>query len=198
MDDKQLLEGIISSRQLAFSTFFHSYWKDFYSYVQRIVNDDDESIDILQDTFATLWENREKLAHVQSLKGYVYTIIHHKAVASIKNNIKLRNLKDELYAYFPQHDDRLIHEVNARELATLIQEEIQKLPPRMREIFLLSRNEQLSYREIAQQLAISENTVKKQVSLSLKQLKQRIDNAYVTKSVGAVSICKALALIDQL
>ena len=185
-------------KQSAFSIFFDTYWKEFYTYVYRILQDQEESTDILQDTFAAVWEQREKLSHVQSIKAYVYTIIHHKAVKSIKNNIKLRNLKDELSQYFPQHDDKLTQEVNARELAVLIQEEIQNLPPRMREIFLLSRNEYLSYREIAEQLCISENTVKKQVSSSIKQLKQKIDAVYLTKSVSAVSICKALTLIDSL
>ncbi|KGE15123.1 RNA polymerase, sigma-24 subunit, ECF subfamily [Sphingobacterium deserti] len=185
-------------KQTAFSLFFDRYWKEFYAYVYRILQDQEESTDILQDTFAALWEQREKLGQVQSIKAYVYTIIHHKAVKSIKNNIKLRHLKDELGKYFPSHDDKLAQEVNARELAALINEEIQNLPPRMREIFLLSRNEYLSYREIAEQLSISENTVKKQVSLSIKQLKQRIDAVYLTKSVSAVSICKALTLLDSL
>lgn len=198
MKDEEILDGIISSQQAAFSVFFNTYWKDFYTYLYKMLQDEDESTDILQDTFTTIWENRQKLTHVQSLKGYVYGIIHYKAVKAIQNNIKLRNLKDELYSYFPRHDDNLAQEVDAKELANLITLEIQNLSPRMREIFMLSRNEQLSYREIATQLSISENTVKKQVSMSIKQLKQRIDAVYMAKSVSAVSVCKALMLIDQL
>ncbi|TDS09758.1 RNA polymerase sigma factor [Sphingobacterium paludis] len=198
MNERELLEGIICGKQRAFSLFFDTYWEEFYAYVYRILHDQEESTDILQDTFAAIWEQRERLTDVQSIKAYVYTIIHHKAVKSIKNNIKLRNLKDELSQYFPHHDDKLAQEVNARELAVLINEEIQNLPPRMREIFLLSRNEYLSYRQIAEQLSISENTVKKQVSSSIKQLKQKIDAVYLTKSVSAVSICKALTLMDAL
>lgn len=198
MKDEEMLDGIISNQQAAFSIFFNTYWKDFYSYLYRMLQDEEESTDILQDTFTTIWENRQKLKHVQSLKGYVYRIIHYKAVKAIQHNIKLRNLKDELASYFPRHDDKLTEEVDAKELANLINREIQNLPPRMREIFLLSRNEQLSYKEIAEQLAISENTVKKQVSTSIKQLKQRIDAVYMAKSVSAVSVCKALMLIDRL
>ncbi|WP_166336679.1 RNA polymerase sigma factor [Sphingobacterium chungjuense] len=198
MNEKQLLTGLISSDNRAFSIFFNTYWKEFFLYTNRILNDEEESVDILQDTFATIWENRKKLMHVQSLKAYMYTIIHHKAVKSIKKNSKQRQLIQDLYHYFPDQTDKPLEEINAKELADFIQKEIQQLSPRMREIFLLSRDEQLSYKEIAQRLSISENTVKKQVSLSLKQLRKGIDKVYFAKSVGAISVYKALVTVIQM
>src|SRR5690606_35986019 len=69
-------------------------------------------------------------------------------------------------------------ELDQRDLAAFIASEIDKLPPRAREIFLMSRNEDLSYKEIADKLSIAENTVRKQVSFSIKYLRMKINKAY--------------------
>lgn len=195
MDEKKILNGIISGEQQAFSAFFHFHWKTFFSYANKILNDTEESTDILQDTFASIWENRSKLHHVQSLTAYTYTIIHHKAVKCIKDQVKFRHLQQELGDQLAKQSDKPLQEINAKELAAIIQHKIEQLPPRMREVFELSRTEQLSYKEIAQQLNISELTVKKQINLSLRQIKRGLQYAYFTKSLSAVSLYKALLMI---
>jgi len=178
MSEKQLLEGIILGRQSAFSAFFDSHWKDLYTYVKRLVGDADESVDIVQDTFAALWLQRDRLANVQSLKGYLYAVAHHKVVLFIKKSVRHRHYLDAMADYFTEAVQTAEEELDARDLAAFIHREIEKLPPRMRAIFLLSRFDHLSYREIAAELSIAENTVRKQISLSLKHLRMRLDQAY--------------------
>src|SRR5690606_17291029 len=70
-------------------------------------------------------------------------------------------------------------DIDARALSSLIDAEIEKLPEKMRQVFVLSRKENLSYKEIAERLKISDQTVKKQISNSLKYLRLKIDDEYI-------------------
>lgn len=173
---------------------FDRYWKELYSYVMRLVKDKEESVDIVQDTFASLWQQREQLAAVKSLKGYLYAITHHKALHFIKSSIRHRHYLDAMASYYPESKQLLEEELDAHELATFIDAEIEKLPPRMREIFLLSREERLSYKEIADRLSIAENTVRKQISFSIRHLRTRINRVYSSSATVTFILVKFFVL----
>ncbi len=192
MDETSLLDGLAASDKRAFSVLFDYYWKDLYAYVNRLVKDKDESVDIVQDTFTSLWQQREQLAKVKSLKGYIYAMVHHKAILFIKNSVRHRNYLDTMASYFPESIETTEEELDAHELEMFINKEIENLPPRMREIFLLSRFEQLSYKEIAIKLAIAENTVRKQISFSLKYLRMKLSKTYYSSVVTVVTLAKLL------
>lgn len=178
IDDVTLLKGLIAGNKKLFSALFDQYWKELYAYVVRLVKDEEESIDLVQETFASLWQQREQLSHVNSLRGYMYAMVHHKAVQFIKSSVRHRHYVDSLASYVKNSGYSLEDELDQRDLAAFIASEIDKLPPRAREIFLMSRNEDLSYKEIADKLSIAENTVRKQVSFSIKYLRMRINKAY--------------------
>lgn len=178
MDESLLLKGLIAGDKQQFSRLFDRYWKELYSYVLRLVNDKEESIDIVQETFTSLWQQRKQLVHVQSLKGYIYAVAHHKAVRFIKSSVRHQHYVDAMAGYLEQAKYSLEDEVEGNDLASFINSEIDKLPPRAREIFMLSRNEELSYKEIADKLSIAENTVRKQISFSIKHLRMRVDKVY--------------------
>lgn len=190
MEETSLLDGLIAGNRQVFSTLFDLYWEELYSYVARLVGDKEESIDIVQDTFASLWEQREQLVVVKSLRGYIFAMVHHKAMRFIKNSIRYRNYIDSMEAYFSSYKFSMEDEIAARELADFIKKEIDNLPPRMREIFLLSREERLSYKEIALKLSIAENTVRKQISFSIKYLRMRIGKAYPSSYVPLLVLTK--------
>ncbi|HWK99821.1 MAG TPA: RNA polymerase sigma-70 factor [Parapedobacter sp.] len=178
IDDVTLLKGLIAGNRKLFTVLFDQYWKELYAYVVRLAKDKEESIDIVQETFASLWQQREELSHVKSLRGYIYAMVHHKAVQFIKSSVRHRHYVDSLSSYIKNSGYSLEDELDHRDLAAFIASEIDKLPPRAREIFLMSRNEDLSYKEIAHKLSIAENTVRKQVSFSIKYLRMKINKAY--------------------
>ncbi|MBK1442417.1 RNA polymerase sigma-70 factor [Parapedobacter sp. ISTM3] len=194
MDETSLLNGLIAGDKRAFSMLFSAYWKELYAYVIRIIKDKEESVDIVQDAFTSLWQQREQLHEVKSLKGYIFAMVHHKAIRFIKSSIRHRDYVVAMAAYFPDPHHSLEAEIDAHDLAAFINAEIAKLPPKMREVFLLSRNERLSYKEIAVKLSIAENTVRKQVSFSIKYLRMKINKAYF--SVGAALFVLIRALLS--
>lgn len=193
MDEKSLLDGLVAGDKHAFSVLFDCYWKDLYAYVDRLIKDKEESLDIVQDTFTSLWQQREQLTTVRSIKGYMYAIVHHKAIQFIKSSVRHRHYLSAMASYFPENIETLEDEMDAKELATFINNEIENLPPRMREIFLLSRAEKLSYKEIAVKLSIAENTVRKQISFSLKHLRMKLSKTYYSAVITTTILAKLVS-----
>lgn len=166
--DHELLALIANNDQLAFNQLFNRYWEKLFMYVVKIVKDEVEAQDVVQEVFVSLWQRREMLEEIQSLSSYLFGAVRFRSMAYIRNNLGKNNYFKSLAHFFEEGCDVINEAFDARELSELIQTEIDKLPPKMKEVFRLSRMEQLSHKEIAAQLNISETTVKKQIQLSLR------------------------------
>lgn len=172
--DHHLLALLKESDHQAYTVLYNRYSSVLYAHALRRLQDREEAKDIIQELFTYLWVNRESIVVQGQVSGYLYTavrnrvikVIAHRAVASQYIDFELT--KD----YKNSTSDYLIRET---QLKNLIENEIAALPPKMRKVFLLSRKEHLPHREIANQLNISEFTVKKQVSNALRILRARLD-----------------------
>lgn len=182
MTENILLRKLSEGDELSFSMIFDLYWESLFTYVVRVLKDKDESVDIVQDTFAALWQQRDKLDHVKSLKGYLFSIAHYKALRYIKSNIQRNDYLKSMSAFLPGVDDQLEATLYARELVLYIEKELLNLPPKMREVFMLSRMEHLSHKEIADKLGISDKTVKKQINYSIRFLRLKIEDQYLSSA----------------
>src|SRR5690606_16277594 len=96
-----------------------------------------------------------------------------------REQLKRVEIEDRLVEFYGSSERNTEWSVGAKELSALLDAEIENLPERMREVFLLSRKEHLSYKEIAERLNISDQTVKKQIYNSLKYLRLKIDKEYI-------------------
>ena len=132
----------------AFNSFFESYSERLYLYALGFVGNRAEAEDIVQDTFIYLWVNRAKITHSGSLYAYLSR--------SVKNSCI----------------DRKLHaEVEQRYLREMMASVMDSLPPKCKEIFILGCVEGLSYKDVAEQLGVSVNTVKTQVKVAYKKIK---------------------------
>lgn len=167
--DDQLLLMLKGDSRLAFNEIYHRYWKLCYHSAIKISDDRDTCLDIVQDVFVWLWENRGKIAPV-CLRSYLCTAVKFKMLNVIrrgKMNAKAVAFYKEVY-----HSDCVIEDnLEVKELKRLIDDFVDKLPPQAGKIFRLSRNERLSHKEIALQLNLSEKTVRNQINLTLKKLR---------------------------
>jgi len=174
IDQDRLKEQLAAGDELAFSDFYNRYWEPLFKYVMRILASEDETADVVQEAFITFWRQRNKLADITSLKAYLFVIARNLAFKQLQKSLRKQDVLEKFLAFYGEADDYTEQQVNANDLSLVIDQEIARLPEKMRQIFIMSRKENLSYNEIAERLEISDLTVKKQVSNALKYLRLRM------------------------
>lgn len=170
-EEKKILEDLNTGNYQAFSLLYEKYWEVLFLYVQRMIHNESEAKDIIQDTFLTIWNLRGKLGHVHSFKAYATTIASRKALRYIRSHVQETELTASFTAFLKDREPNALDVLIKNELAVFVEQEIDKLPERMRETFKKSRDEGLSNREIAAIMEVSDQTVKKQISYSLRHLR---------------------------
>jgi RNA polymerase sigma-70 factor (ECF subfamily) len=174
LSDDKLVALLKQGNEQALKEIFTRYNKLLYSYAYKKLEDQEEAKDLVQDLFIRLWSNRESFLLKTSLPSYLFRAVRNRALDIFAH----KKIKSDYVASFqafidlPQSTtDYLVRE---KDISALIDREIQSLPPKMREIFILSRKENYSHKEIAKKIGISEETVTKQIKRALKILRLRL------------------------
>lgn len=178
LDDASLLELMKDGDQEAFTTIYNKYWYPLMQHVMKAVRIYSEAEDIVQEIFVSIWKNRARLEIRGALSTYLFNSGRYMAIRNIERNVTrsnyLQRLSDQIDNGGVPSPETLLH---MRELEERIEQAIESLPGKMKEIFNLSRKQQLSYREIAAQLGVSEETVRKQISNALNRLRIQVGYA---------------------
>lgn len=179
LSEEQLFVLIKQNDQHAFAALYNRNWHDTLSYVNRAIGSIDVAQDIVQDIFISIWRRREVIEITTTFRAYLFKSarnlsIRHISTAGVQSQ-QLQLLADQMRAAELVVFDSL----ELDELEASVDRAIEKLPPKMREVFTLSRNENKSYREIAVMLGISETTVKKQISNALKSIRSDVESQKV-------------------
>lgn len=179
LTDSELVELLQSGDNAAFTEIYSRYHAALYIHVFNKLRNREESRDIVQELFGSLWKNHSSTVVKTGLAGYLYTAVRYK----VFDYISRKEVASRYLSSFDQLLDRneviTDHLVREKEFMIIIDQEIDALPTKMREIFELSRKHYLSHREIAERLGLSEMTVKKQINNALKVLRQRLGDALV-------------------
>ncbi|RYG06177.1 MAG: RNA polymerase sigma-70 factor, partial [Chitinophagaceae bacterium] len=130
--------------------------------------------DIIQDVFISLWDKRYILNIQGTISSYLYAAIRYKFFDLVSHQKIRKDYAANFQIYIDTYASPTESHVNEKELIQLIEKEVGKLPDKMREVFQLSRYGGMSHREIAQQLGVSEKTVKNQVNNALKILRKKL------------------------
>jgi len=156
----------------AFRVLYDTLKQDIYAYAHRFFRDTALAEETVQDVFMQVWKHRETLDPAQSIKAYVYRIARNHIYNKLKAFARQEKYqKHVFYSHITTSND-VEDFVDYKELQSLYEEAISKLPPQRQLIFRMSRMDFLSHDEIAEQLAISKNTVKDQMVKALKFIKQ--------------------------
>ena len=173
LPEKLLTRELQRGNAKAFELLYDRYHARLYNFCLKIIRNAQEAEDLVQDVFIAIWENREKLDENKSFSSFVFMIAKNKMLNKIK-----KNLSHQIYMDFMQKEnqdrDDLRKDIESYELMNLLQKTIHQLPEKTKEIFLLSRNEGLTYKEIALKLNISENVVDHEIRKSLMHIKDQI------------------------
>jgi RNA polymerase sigma-70 factor (ECF subfamily) len=172
LDEKYIIAGLKNKDKTAFDFVFSYYYTGLCAYTRRWVMDPDVAEDLVQDFFVKLWTNSSKIEITSSLKSYFFTSVKNRAINHLKHvKIKEKFGAQALNGFIEDYSN---WEFTEPELTELIEKGIQKLPPRCREIFILSRFEGKDNGKIAEMLGISKRTVELQISNALKILRTEL------------------------
>jgi len=186
MNDSELMTLLQAGSQPAFTVVFERYNKLLYSHAYNKLRAADDARDLVQEVFAGLWEKRNSLTD-KNLGGLLFTMLRNRIINMVSHQQIVSDYTNKLAVYNRQDFTPADHRIREKMLAELIELEISYLPPRMRQIFLMSRMGHLSNKEIARQLNLSEHTVADQIKKSLRILKPRIQVIIVFASILLIS-----------
>ncbi|WP_161964015.1 RNA polymerase sigma factor [Chitinophaga flava] len=175
LPDTALLERMQAyNDKAAFDELYRRYWEQLYIAAYARLQQDADAKDCLQEVFVSLWNKRRELQIQGPLGPYLHVALKYRILNHLRSNHNYQKHLDLFAAVppavFSRADDRLV----LAEIQQIIQQTINAMPEKMREIYILSRQEQLSVREMADQLGVSQQTVKNQVSTALKRLKDAL------------------------
>ena len=171
LPEKLLIHELQRGNAKAFEALYIRYHAKLYNFCYKIIRNTQEAEDLVQEVFIAIWENREKLNKSKSFTSFVFRIAKNKVLNKIKHNLS-RQVYMEFIQKENQDQDDLRKDIESHELMSFLQKTIHELPEK--EIFLLSRDEGLTYKEIAHKLDISENVVDHEIRKSLQHIKDQL------------------------
>lgn len=187
--EEESISAIREGNTEAYRDIFELYYARLCRYTSNLTYSPDQAEDIVQEIFINFWNNRKNILITTSLKSYLYKACYYKYIDTYR---KEKRVSEELEKY--RHTkllelDREATKIDSKKIDRLNQA-IESLPPRCKEIFILSKHNGLKYKEIAEHLEISKKTVENQIGRAYSLLRQELsktileddDTSYINKA----------------
>jgi RNA polymerase sigma-70 factor (ECF subfamily) len=176
--NKELVKLLKKGDMAAFDAIYSTYCHKLHGFVIRYVKQEEDAEGIVQDVFMKIWEARTKIDVYASFESFLFTIAYNTTMSLLRKRISETKSREYLKSFQQiESADVLINEIHFNELNQKVQTLLKLLTPRQKEIYLLSREDGLTHKEIAEKLNISENTVNNHLVTILKFLKSHIDSS---------------------
>jgi len=176
--DQQLINGIKAGDVVAFEELYKQYYIFLCFIAEHIVRNPSDAEEIVSDVFVKLWNIREKINITTSIKAYLVKAVLNTSINYIERSKISNKLTDSLsnsdYELLAWDSDYPLGQLYEKEIMNILDQGISKLPDACRQIFILSRNEDMKYSDIADKLGISVNTVKTQMKIALARLRETL------------------------
>ena len=163
----------------SYEELFRNWYAPLCKMIFRILKDKELTEDTVQEVFVKLWEKRKDLKIEISLKSYLYRAAINAAYNHLEKNKRYSKLTLEDVGAAKSAYNNTEADLDAKELETKIKETLALLPEACREVFILSRFEELSYKEIAETLGISVKTVENQVGKALRIFRENLKESII-------------------
>lgn len=174
--DEELMKEIKVDNMLAFDVFYNRYIKRLYKFAFSILKTQEDTENIIQDVYMSLWINRKKVEKESSVKYYLFSIAYNSTITLIRKRVKEFQYIEYLKSLQTLNQEPVDLEIEYMEMTDKLNNIIDALPERQKEIYKLLRVEGLKYSEIAKRLNISIKTVETHVSRALRTVRQKMGN----------------------
>jgi RNA polymerase sigma-70 factor (ECF subfamily) len=174
--NQQLIDGIKQGDVAAFEELYKQYYIFLCLIAEHIVRNHSDAEEIVSDVFVKLWNIRENIDITTSIKAYLVKAVHNTSINYLERSKISNKITDSLsnseYKLLVWDSDYPLGQLYEKEIMNILDNGINTLPDACRQIFILSRNEDLKYSDIADKLGISVNTVKTQMKIALARLRE--------------------------
>ncbi|HEY4208763.1 MAG TPA: RNA polymerase sigma-70 factor [Puia sp.] len=178
-EESILIEGLRKGDMHAFERLFREYYELLCLFAHRYIDNMPVSEEIVADAYAAVWERRETLLISTSFRAYIYRAVRNRCL----NHIKHQRIEQAYLDHVRQHyhlSDEGVGSAREEELSREVEEAIESLPERCRQIFKMSRYDDLRYVDIAKMLQLSPKTVERQMMIALEKLRRQLKHLFAS------------------
>ncbi|MCF6357881.1 MAG: RNA polymerase sigma-70 factor [Draconibacterium sp.] len=173
--DRELVDNLNKGDLEAFDLIFKKYGDRLFGFALKYLKSKEEAEGLVQDVFLKIWENRKKLKKESSLKSYLFTIAYHNMCGVFRKKQIHEKFKDEV-GFTKNHSVDLGEQLEYKSTLEHVDKLIEKLPEKQKIIFIKSRKEGKSTKEIADEMNLAPGTVDNQISKALKFLRKNLSD----------------------
>lgn len=173
MSETELIQLLNKGNKEAFTSLYHLYCDKVYNFCRLYLTTNSAAEEIVQEVFVKLWDIRGCINENENLAGFLFIITRNLIFDNSRKSFNEDFYRMSVLAAYDEAYD-IEGELEAQDMKQYINRLINELPSRQKEVFLLSRNEHLSYKEIAERLDITPKTVERHINEALKYLRKNI------------------------
>lgn len=171
-NEREIVVRLIDGDEEAFCELYATYKNRLLYFAMRFVKSREYAEDIFQDAFTAVWQSRRFINPDVPFSSYLYTIVRNRMLNQLRELTYKDKLREHIISQAVDHVDDAKNKVLFEELKDILSKALEKLTPRQREVFQMSRDAEMSHKEIADTLGISVNTVQEHISTSLKTIRE--------------------------
>lgn len=172
--DEHLLQLMASDNREAFTELYNRYWDKTFAVAYHRLDDEHEAEEVVQEVFLSIWQRRARLKLTHTMATYLSVAVKYRVINHLDRQYRKQQHLDELSFNSSETEDSTIQWLEEKELRERLDHSIGQLPEKCRIVFLLSRDENKTYAEIAATLGISQKTVEAHMSKALSTLRQSL------------------------
>lgn len=177
MSDTTLINLLQEGNEEAFAEIYNRYWKRVYFLAFKYTKSPQIAQDLVQDVFLKVWINRKNYVHVKEFKSYLIVAARNQIISALRNKVFYESIESSEII----EEEILLPEkqLSYKESVVFLNEAIEMLTPRQKNIYQLSRNEGLKYEEIAKEMGISVSTVKNHMTKAIQFIRNHLTDKHV-------------------
>jgi RNA polymerase sigma-70 factor (ECF subfamily) len=170
-----ILSALAKDQESSLEELYRYFYPRLYEFSRSFLKQEQDIDDIIQEVFIQIWLNRKKIKDPTTFDSYIFTITRNLLLNKLRSRLNNQKLKEEIRKLSIAKEFENLDLVQYQELKNRVVELIHQLPERQQEIFVLSRTEGMSHKEIASKLEITTKTVEYHISLAIRFLRERLN-----------------------